>query len=562
MAVNRPVSQLAVLGGVLVAAFVGLRLTGTPLPTWSFVVGGLGVAMLLAFLWVDRGSGAEEHQKVTQAHGSALFLVGASATACVLLNAWVGSAGIRFDASFSGSHTLAPHSVSAARALTEPIELVGLFPAGSVEEQQFVDLVARFEEETDKLSLRLVDPLESPMEFDALREWVELETLGTLQVLFLIRGESEETHRVVVVDGPLLEEDMVLALTRVQQTEPALICFTNGHQERDLGERYNLVGYGGIHERLLGANFEVGLVGPLQRVPERCKTLVVAAPESSLHPVTQEQIAAYVRSGGALVVLLEPVRPGQGNSVPLDLERYGFEIGDDLVLETHPDRVLADVDASHVVVDMNSFDFHPIVNGLDRATIFQGARSVGAGPAVSGIQVQPLAFSTELGWAETDPLSLSGQEQATQGAHEASRVPLMAIAEVVDPGAVVVGETRLEGESSDFGVRVLGEGEKPPGVPEHSEGRLSRGRIVVFGDADFLSNRLVLGGVNHDLFLNTLSWLVDEEAPRGERAHSVRSELMVLSEKQSQQMWRLLIGGIPGLAVAMACLVWWRRRRG
>ena len=543
------------------AAFVMLRLSGVNLPPWAFGLGGLGVSLLLAFLWVDRGSEAGEHQKVTQALGSGLFLVGLAATACVLLNAWVGSLGIRWDASFSGSHTLAPHSISAARALSEPIEVIGLFPSGSVEEQQFVDLVERFDQETDALSLRLVDPLASPMEFDALREWVELETLGTLQVLFLVRGATEEADRVVVVDGPVLEEDMVLALARVQQSEPALICFTQGHQERDLGERYNLVGFGGIHERLLGANFEVGLVGPLQRIPDRCNALVVAAPESPLHPVTQEQIAAYVRSGGALLVLLEPVQPGQDLPVPLDLGRYGFKIGDDLILETHPDRVLADVDASHVVVDMASFDFHPIVNGLDRATIFQGARSVGAGPAVDGIQVQPLAFSTELGWAETDPLSLSGQEQASKGSHESSRVPLMAIAEVIDPSAVVVGETRLEGEASELGDRVLEEGEAPPGVPEQTGGRLGRGRIVVFGDADFLSNRLVLGGVNHDLFLNTLSWLVDEEAPRGERANAVRSEMMVLSEKQSQWMWRLLVGGVPGSALMMASFVWWRRRR-
>jgi hypothetical protein len=278
--------------------------------------------------------------------------------------------------------------------------------------------------------------------------------------------------------------------------------------------------------------------------------------------VTQEQIASFVRAGGALVVLLEPVQPNQGIPLPLDLERYGFQIGEDLVLETHPDRVLSDVDASHVVVDMSSFDFHPIVNGLDRATIFQGARTVGAGPEVVGIQVQPLAFSSELGWAETDPLSLTGQEQATQGAHEMARVPLMAVAEVVDPSAVVVGETRLEGEASEFGVRVLQEGETAPGVLRRPEGRLSRGRIVVFGDADFLSNRLVLGGVNHDLFLNTLSWLVDEEAPRGERANAVRSEMMVLSEQQSQRMWRVLIGGMPGVAIGIACLVGWRRRRG
>jgi len=279
-----------------------------------------------------------------------------------------------------------------------------------------------------------------------------------------------------------------------------------------------------------------------------------------MHPVTQEQVAAYVKAGGALVVLLEPVLPGTVPNTPLALERYGFSIGNDLILETHPDRVLAEVDASHVVVDMQSFDFHPIVNGLDRATIFQGARSVGVGESVEGIQVQALAFTSEMGWAETDPESLLGQTEAMKSPEERASVSLMAIAEVVDPASVIVGETRLQADSEEFEVRVLEDGESPPGVIEGKGGMPSIGKVVVFGDADFLSNRLVLGGVNHDLFLNTLTWLVDEEAPRGERANAARRDLVILSEKQNRWMWRILIGGMPGFSVLMAGLVWWRRR--
>ena len=197
------------------------------------------------------------------------------------------------------------------------------------------------------------------MEFDALREWVELETLGTLQVLFLLRGETEDDTRVVVVDGPLLEEDMVLALTRVQKSEPALICFTQGHQERDLGERFNLVGYGGIHERLLGANFEVGLVGPLQRIPDRCSVLVVAAPQSALHPVTQEQIAALCEQVVLLLCFSSPYSPIKESPFLSTLSVMDFRLGKILILETHPDRVLSDVDASHVVVDMRPVRFPP-----------------------------------------------------------------------------------------------------------------------------------------------------------------------------------------------------------
>jgi hypothetical protein len=558
---NGAQAKIGSLGGLLVACFVLARVfLGRP-PFWVTSLGVVGVGLLFVFLWWERDNAESAvSPQALQARAGALFLVILAACSAVLLNVAVGRYEGQVDLSTGQKHTLASFSINAAQSLEKPVEIVGLFPSGSVEEDAFFGLYSRFERETDALSLRLVDPLASPMEFDALREWVALENLGTLQVLFLTKDSQGVVENHVLLDGPLLEEDFVRAFGKLQVDEQPLICFSQGHGERDLGERGNLADYGGIHERMLGANYVVGLVGPMRAVPVACKVLVVAAPETALHPVTQEHLAAYVKSGGGVVVLLEPVLPGRSPSLPLDLERYGFRVGEDLVIETHPDRVLAGVDQSHVVVDMASFDFHPIVNGLNRATVFQGARTVDAGAPIEGIQVQALAYTTEQGWAETNPASMKGEVEAVFEAHEKGRVPLMAVAEVVDPAAVQVGSTRLEGEPSDFQVRVLDVGEIPPGVLPLAEGKRPIGKVVVFGDADFISNRLVLGGVNHDLFLNTLSWLVDEEAPRGERAYKAGEGLMVLSAAQSRWMWRLVVGLVPGLCLLLGGLVAWRRR--
>jgi hypothetical protein len=559
---KRALAKVGALGGVLVSGFVLARiLLGRP-PFWATSLGIVGVCLLFVFLWWDReDADSARSPKALQARATALFLVAMGACVAVLFNVVAARFDSQLDLSTGKRHTLSTFSVSAVQALKLPVEIIGLFPSGSVEEGAFFDLYSRFARESESLSLRLVDPLASPLEFDALREWIALENLGTLQVLFLTQNSEGVVENHVVLDGPLLEEDFVRAFTKLQLQEQRLVCFTQGHGERDLGERGNLADYGGIHERLLGANYAVGLVGPMRAVPVNCSVLVVAAPESALHPVTQEHLAAYVKAGGGLVVLLEPVLPGTTPSLPMNLSRYGFQVGEDLVIETHPDRLLAGVDSSHVVVDMASFDFHPIVNGLRRATVFQGARTVDAGPPIKGIQVQALAFSTEQGWAETNPASMKGEVEAVFDANERGRVPLMAVAEVVDPAAVRVGPTRLEeGEPSDFQVRVLEPGERPPGVLPLAEGKLPIGKVVVFGDADFISNRLVLGGVNHDLFLNTLSWMIDEEAPRGERAHKAGEGLMLLSAKQSRWMWRLVLGIVPGVCLLLGGFVAWRRR--
>jgi hypothetical protein len=554
-------SRIGSLGGLLVAAFVVARLSLGALPFWVTALGVLGVSLLFIFLWWERDEARfARSPRALEARAAAFFLVALSICVALLLNVAAGRYETQLDLTSGHKHTLSAFSVEAAKSLQSPVEVVGLFPGGSVEEGSFVDLYSRFSRESEALSLRLVDPLASPMEFDALREWVELENLGTLQVLFLTKNPQGLVEDHVVLDGPLLEEDFVRAFTKLQFTEQPLICFSQGHGERDLGERSNLVDYGGIHERLLGANYVVGLVGPMRAVPATCKVIVVAAPETALHPATQEQLAAYVKAGGSMVVLLEPVLPGTNPSLPLDLERYGFSVGENLVIESHPDRILAGVDQSHVVVDMASFDFHPIVNGLAKATVFQGARTVEVGQAVEGIQVQALAFSTDQGWAETNPSSMKGETEAVFDAHERGRVPLMAVAEILKPNAIKVGSVHLEEKSDEFKVRVLDEGETPPGALSLPEGKRPIGKVVVFGDADFISNRLVLGGVNHDLFLNTLSWMIDEDAPRGERAHKAGEGLMVLSAAQSRWMWRIVLGVVPGLCLFFGGLMAWRRR--
>jgi hypothetical protein len=559
---KRTPESLGLLGGLLVVFFLGARFLGSPMPVWTLSLGVLGVFLLSAYLLLDRPALQKRQPHVVSALASSVFLVALGGLVVLLFNVWVGRQAWQWDASVQGKYTLTSHSKEVANAIETDIEVVGFFPEGSVEERSFVDLFGLFSRQSDRLDLRVVDPLASPMEFDAVREWVGLEQLGTLQVLLLTRNSEGAVHQSVVLDAPFLEEDFVLGIKRVQVQEKPLICFSQGHGERDLGERGNLVDYGGIHERMLGANYQVGLVGPLQRIPDRCAALVVAGPETSLHSVTQEQIAAYVKAGGALVVLLEPVLPGAEPSVPMDLQRYGFEIGLDLVVESHPDRILADRDISHVVVDMSSFDFHPIVNGMDRSTVFQGARSVGVGDKVPGIQVQALAFTTEMGWSERDAASMVGEQDAEKDTDEPSRVSLMAIAEVMDSKSVEVGSTQLEGSSPVFEVRQLEAGESVPGVLTGHNGRLARGKVVVFGDADFISNRLVLGGVNHDLFLNTLSWLVDEEAPRGERSLDASKGLMILSDSDSRTLWRMSVVLGPGVALFLAMLAWWRRREG
>ncbi|MBM4368286.1 MAG: hypothetical protein FJ102_18885, partial [Deltaproteobacteria bacterium] len=87
------------------------------------------------------------------------------------------------------------------------------------------------------------------------------------------------------------------------------------------------------------------------------------------------------------------------------------------------------------------------------------------------------------------------------------------------------------------------------------------GRVLVVGDADFASNQFATSGVNSDLLMNGLAWMVDETGQisiRPNEAKKGRLEVGVLSALLVSVVAML---GVPGLAVVGAVGTWMRRRR-
>jgi ABC-type uncharacterized transport system involved in gliding motility auxiliary subunit len=86
------------------------------------------------------------------------------------------------------------------------------------------------------------------------------------------------------------------------------------------------------------------------------------------------------------------------------------------------------------------------------------------------------------------------------------------------------------------------------------------GRVVVIGDADFASNQLLALGNNQDLFLNTIAWLVDEDAQIGERADEDKANRLVMTTIDWLELVLATVFLIPGASVATAIAVMVRRR--
>jgi ABC-type uncharacterized transport system involved in gliding motility auxiliary subunit len=252
----------------------------------------------------------------------------------------------------------------------------------------------------------------------------------------------------------------------------------------------------------------------------------VAGPQKDLLPNEVDALVGYVARAGKILFLVDPFQnAGLG---PL-LERWGLGLGSDVIIDINPQGRLAGAGPEVPVV--GDYISHPITRDFRFATFFPVARTVSAKEKPpEGVSAQGLARTSGESWAETN------QDQIRTGQVKP------------DPGEV-------RGPLTIAAVATV----DAKDVPGERKG--AKARIVLIGDSDFASNGFVNLSGNRDFFLNTLSWLAEEENLIAVRPKESRSAPVFLTAAQGQVVFLVPVVLIP-LAVIVAGGVAVARRRG
>ncbi|MCB9743792.1 MAG: GldG family protein [Alphaproteobacteria bacterium] len=558
------------IGGALVLLFLAARFALGQADTPWMVTGGVGAAFLVAFLFLDREEIGEVASTRAARYGTGALLSVALALGVVVA---ANVLGVRYDKRWdwtaSGAHTLSAQSVELAAALKEPVQVIGFFATGTVEEAMFKGLIEAYQEHTDDLELTLVDPIQEPL---MAQEYTITSAYGTV---VLVQGESRQR-----LETAFDEEAFTNALIRLTANAEHTVCFTKGHGEREVDDETTLDGIGGVVLKMEDLNYTAKPFMPLSegRVPEDCEVVVLVGPQVELLAPEREILAAYVAGGGALFALLDPTF---ADGFAGDLARYGVKVGNDLVLEDNPNYQLEGGDPSYIILGKESLDFHPIVEDIRSIALMRIVRSVGEVEGFEGANVQVLARTSPNAWAETN---LTATAAPTPDPDEiVGEVPVMAVSEITDPSVLTIGPRTLERstlpelgspEAATEG-EALSEGEAPateeppaseppatePPAAAPEPARKAGGRVVVFGDSDFVSNQFLVQGNNQDLFLNTIAWLVGEEDQISIRSNEAGAGTLTVSVLQAALVALISLILVPGLAAAAAVGTWMRRRR-
>jgi ABC-type uncharacterized transport system involved in gliding motility auxiliary subunit len=493
---------LGYAGLALLAALGLLSLLGSPLVAPAPVRWGLlAVGVALVAGW---GLGHLRDWQAVLGGRTARYSVH-TAVAVLLLVALVGVVEAisfrhhaRLDLTETRRYSLSPQTIQVLRGLGQDVHVVAFFRTDQPGRRLAEDLLRQYARHSGgRLTWRVVDPDREP----ALARRYAVDAYGT--VVLDSGGRTEK-----VLDAE--EEKLTNALVKLTRPGKRVVYVLQGHGERELANT-DRPGFSEARRALEQANYDVRPLALARagQIPDDGAVVVIPGPRTEFLEPELAALETYLGRGGKLLAMVDPGILGGVQSRGLErlLARYGVVLGDNLVIEVNPIGRLFGIGPEVPIVQ--HYEPHPITRDLGGiSTLFPLTRSVERAPAPpAGVTVQPLARTSPEAWGETDRASLqAGQVRPDPG----------------DPrGPLTVAAVATR----------------------------ERARVVVYGTSALASNQFLNVQGNRDLFLNTVSWLAEQEDLIAIRPKERAQTPVFLTARQARAVFLVPVVVVPGLVL-------------
>ena len=435
----------------------------------------------------------------------------------------------RFDMTGSGRYTLAPQTTQVLSNLDKEISILAFYPGGN--HGPLKELLKEYSALSSRLRYEFIDPdkqnylanqydvsnygaFRNPMTGESLRFGTVIVSLGDRRER-IEKGPGEEVQ----------EEDVTNAIIKAGRTETKKIYFLEGHGEKD-PDRSDSSGYSLAKRALEAQGYSVETVNLAERgmVPEDAVVLVIAGLRNEPFPMEMEFIESFLDAGGGALFMMDPP---PAPSLSDFFSRWGIEIDNNIVLDVSgAGRLMGASESMPLVL---RYVMHPITERFNSMSFFPLTRSIRpAEEPPDDIDVQPLFYSSEDSWGETD---LSGASA------------------VFDPGKDLEGPLSLAVAASRE-------------TREASEEKPARtARMVVTGTSNFAIDAYFPVQGNGNLFQNMVSWLAQDEDLISIRPKPVDDRRILLSQGQLAMLRIFTIFLLPGAAMVIGIIVIVQRRR-
>lgn len=452
-----------------------------------------------------------------------LSITGATAAGLLLLNLFAFLFYTGVDVTPEKISSLSDQSKKAVQWIKEPVELLVFSTKKTPDNVKY--MLDSYAFVNRAVSYRFVDPEKNPDM--AQRYKVDQDGQGVLTF-----GDG-------FILIPFIDEQSVTnAILKITQKAHNFVYFLAGHGERDPLDLQSKDGAGLLAQQLRDENYRVDVLHlepPHYYIPGNCTLLVVAGPRKGFTEFELKAVGEYLAASGRAVFMLDP--PTTTGLEPL-LAQWGVEVKQNLLLDIAApslvQRALARMRNQKAQprplfqIYVKDFPPHPVTADLEgKPVLMSVARTVeprtDTKPGAVQIRVEPLARSTDKGWAETDVDGVLKKGIVSRSPDEK-----------VGPHTVAVLATR--GTETD------------------------NSKIAVFGDSDFVSNEYVNQLFNRDLFMNTLAFLGEQAPLVSVRPRRLFASRLDYNPKTMGRLFHLSVWVFPSLLLAGGLAAWRIRR--
>lgn len=417
---------------------------------------------------------------------------------------------IRWDVTQDKQHTLSKNTTAFISTLKEQVDLtafyVGLPP------KYLQDLFKEYERVSAGLiTTEIIDPIEN------ISYAAKFGNLVSGKERKVIVQSSNGRKDVDFTDDALTEEQLTNTIARASRS-PRQVYFLNGHGEYALSNKEN-VGLASFKQLLADNNIvsKPLMLGITQAIPDDCDVLIIAGPRTALTKNEETLILDYLTLGGDALFLIEHTLVTTADK-PLTLEQEQQNPSLNSILNQWGLNVQADVVVdltNHVGDDVGSpatknYQKHKAITQDLDYTFYVRPRSIRVleqrRPTIKLAAIASTA-SKEKSWAETNR---NLEIQFDQGLDTPGPVPI----------SYVVLEEHPENKSSQ----------------ENDVNKPSDTRIIVFTDADFLTNVYINQYSNAQMGLNVVNWLAELDYQVFLSSKEIKVERLDLTSKQKRQV--------------------------
>jgi ABC-type uncharacterized transport system involved in gliding motility auxiliary subunit len=427
----------------------------------------------------------------------------------------------RLDLTANKRYSLSPQSRQLMAELPQPVKATAFFQETQAGREAAKDLLDQYAYYGKQFTYEFIDPDRNP----GIAKRYGITSYGTI---VLESGEKEE--KVLTAD----EENLTNALLKVMREGKKVVYFLEGHGEHSINNSER-DGYSEAKRAIESQNYEVKSISLFTegKLPDDASILIIAGPRKDLLEPELAEITRFIERGGKVFFLLDPEGPP---GLPKYLTDYGIQVVEGVVV----DLVSRIFGADYLMPVITSYEEHPITKNFEVASFFPLALEVKTTDKMpERVSAQVLARTSPNSWLKRDmeelkaELRAEGRPLLNEGRDEKGPLPVAAVATVT---------TRSEGA-----------GDKAP----------KRARIVVFGDSDFASNNYLNLSGNRDLFLNTVSWLAEEENLIAIRPKEGGQFFTPVTADQERLIFWLSMIALPAVVIGAGVATYmWRRQSG